>query len=409
MSALQTKSSHLFERFAEKLGKIHLDSSVAIPAAIGVAALLAPEIVAPLAGAVEIAEGVGAVSEIAEGLAATKGARALAHGIPAIGKGLRSGLGKKILDFVADTKPGLNLTTINTAANLVGSTIESLAHGFHSVKSALNDTLHAIRKHGRSQEPENREPAQDGRSAQASKREHAPVDGESQRHPSRTPSEPAASRAGTAEMIARLALAHRINATVIVIENNEVREVNTRSGDRPICKMDSVYWTMLEQETRTLHQFADKHQLDADALYVRDGAVHEKNPHASEDRMVCQVKSEEWTEVRREMIVQAMEILSHADRAPSVTPAALPHNDDIACALATLGEDVTVTRIDEVRAQMSAIRLTQPNQTPVDLIAEVDAARRAADQPQAADRTERPYAHRDIDLAAVDDSFAPSA
>jgi hypothetical protein len=398
MSALQEKSSRLFERFAEKLGQVDLSVAAAVPAAIGVITVFSG-LALEMHGQTNLLQHGGIA-----GLATYNASLAAEH-FSTIGEWLQGGVEGKLLSFGGNMQArGFAAMTV---APLLSVATVSLARGFHGIKAALNDKIQKIRDIARTREPAIREPEPDGRFVWAREREQAPVDSGSWRDSSRPPVEPA-SRVGAIEMIRRVALSHRINVNDLVIEGNEVRQTNMPSGDRPICKMGSVYWTALEQETLTLHRFAHKHQLDANALYVRDGDVYEENREAFVDRMVCNVASKEWNEVRLEMAAQAMRNVFGDDRTPPVAPARLPDNDDIACALAILGEDATVTRIDQIRIEMSALRTAKPDQSHVDLITEVDAARKAADQPKALHRPLKPGASRDLGMSAGDESLSSS-
>jgi hypothetical protein len=172
--------------------------------------------------------------------------------------------------------------------------------------------------------------------------------------------------------------------------------------------MDSPYWTTLEQDTLALHRYARNHQLDADLLYMRDGVCFESNPEAFVDREVTFIGSASWNRVLGEMAVEAQQGLLRAVGAPSVASAPLPDDDEIACALATLGEDADVTRIEQVRMRISVLRGNLGGQTIDDVLVEVDTARRLADREVAAMNSSAPAARQENRLAADDGSLAPS-
>jgi hypothetical protein len=398
MSALQEKSARLFERFAEKLGNIDLSVAVAIPAAIGAVAMLSGAALEEH-GQMNLLMQHGGIAS----LAAYKASLASEH-ISSFSDWLADGMKGKLLSFGGNTE-ARGFATM-TVAPLLSAATASLARGFHGIKAMLNDRIQKIREFSRGPEPEYRQPEPDGRFVWAREREQQTVEGASWRDSS--PSAEPPSRIGAMEMIRRVALAHRINVSNLVIQGNEVRETNVPSGDRPICEIGSVYWTSLEHETLTLHRFAHRHQLDANALYVRDGTVYEENREAFIDRTVCDIASRQWKEVRLAMAAESMRNFCEAKPATTPTQRALPDDDDLVCALASLGEDATVARIDEVRNQLVALRAAQPDQIFTDLVSEVSAAHQAAQQLLAGRRVQAPGALREMSLGAGDESLAPS-
>lgn len=396
MNSLEEKSSRLFNRFAEKLAKVDLKHAAALPAVIGVVTVIAGAAIEQH-GQLDLLRHSGIA-----GLAAYKASLA-AEQITTLTDWVQRGMEGKLLSFGGNMQArGFAMTTV---APLLSMASVSLARNFHQLKSYLNDRIEKIRELGKSPAPDVQEPAPDGRFPWASDREQAPVTGGSWRDQSHPPVG-VGSRIGAMEMIKRLALAHRINVNELVIQGDEIRQTNVQSGDRPICKMGSVYWNTLEQETLTLHRFAQKHRLDANALYVRDGVVFEENREAFVDRTVCTVESREWNDVRREMTAEVAARMAAEAGAPRRD---LPDEEEVADALATLGEDVTVERITEVSAQISALRHAQQGTEFASLGSEVDMARRAIDEVRAAPtRTAKPTVQRDFGLGAGDESLAPS-
>lgn len=368
MSTLQEKSSGLFERFAKQLGKVDLSMATAMPAMVGVLTVLS-------GAALEAHGQLGVLQH--SGIAALDAYKASIALDLNFSDWLQRGMDGKLPSFGGNIEARGFVTM--AVAPMLGVATVSLARQFDNLKSTLSNKLQSIREWMRSPEPEDVKPSQDGRFAWAREREQTPADGGSWRDQSRPPLEPD-SRIGAMEMIKRLALAHRINVNELVIQGDEIRQVNMPSGDRPICKMGSLYWATLELETRELHRFAHKHQLDANALYMRDGVVYEENPEAFVDRAVCTTDSREWNEVRREMSAEINGRVFGVHQAQTAPHVPVPDDEGIVSALITLGEDVTAERVGEVRAQISALRTAQPNSDSMDLVSEVDAARRAAEK-----------------------------
>jgi hypothetical protein len=396
MNSLDKKSSVLFERFVEDLATIDLTQATALPAAIGVMAVTS-------VAAMDRKDPIGPLQRSGlAGLSAFRAALAT-NQISAFAGWVQRSVEGKAQPF--DGNQQARRFAMTAVAPLLNMASVSLARNFRRLKSLLNDKVETIRELGKSPAPEVLEPTPDGRFAWASEREQAPTDGGSWRDHSNPPVA-VGSRIGATEMIRRLALAHRINVNELVIQGDEIRQTNVHSGDRPICKMGSVYWNRLEQETLTVHRFAQKHQLNADALYVRDGVVYEENREAFVDRTVCTVESPAWNEMCREMVAEVAARVAVDLGAPHRD---LPDHEDVASALVTLGEDVTVERITEVGTQISALRHAQHGTEFTSLESEVDMARRAIERVRAAATLRAtPAVQRDFGPSKDDASLAPS-
>lgn len=113
---------------------------------------------------------------------------------------------------------------------------------------------------------------------------------------------------GTVEMLRRIALAHRVDVNELEIRGQDVvwRSPQLHGSGapkvRPICQMHSPFWRETERQIYILNRYAKANDLNANALYVRDGVVYEENPEAFVDRKVCSVDSPGWDAAHRELL-----------------------------------------------------------------------------------------------------------
>lgn len=95
-------------------------------------------------------------------------------------------------------------------------------------------------------------------------------------------------------------------------------------------------------------------------------------------------------------------------RAPNSVFHQVPCDEEIACALASLGEDMTSARVEQIRQQMSAMSAKQAAGGSEDLVARVDAARRAVDEGSATRPTNNIAPRGEFRFDVGDDSLSPA-
>ena len=302
MNEFEKKAASIFARFTEKLAKVKLVDALLIPAAVGAAVVLA--------GAGVEVHGQNALLQHGGFPALDAYQHAMAAVQLPFRDWMQQGLSGTLPSFGDNTEVrGIALTAV---APVVGAVSVLLARGFGKLKGMLSERRERLREDAIADLHPQLPPDEQGRFEWARTRAAEGEDGGSWRDRERAPAE-VPNRIGTIEMLQRLALAHRVNARDLTLENGQVRHLSVdRNGvqsSRPICQVGSAFWNESERDALIVHRIARAHQLDAEALYVREGVVYERNDEAFVDRTVCRIDSPEWNLADRELLSDELDVL----------------------------------------------------------------------------------------------------
>jgi len=309
---LEEKARGIFGRFTQTLAKVDLRAAIAIPAAVGVATVLVG-VGMEVHGQSALMQhgGIAALDVYNDAMGATQ--------LP-IREWLQQGLAGKLAAF------GDNIQArgfvITAAAPVISTAAVTLARGFTKLKQALVARGERLREelHATVHSAEQADDA--GRYAWAEARATETTDGSWRELARTTTTIP--DRIGTVEMLRRLALAHRVRLDDLVMENGEVRHYDNASfSSRPLCKIGSPFWVETERNALVLHRFAREHQLEATALYIREGVMYEQNDEAFVDRTVCKIPSIPWDAAQRAQLSHELDTLFGVEQRPHPL-----HSDD---------------------------------------------------------------------------------
>ena len=305
MSEFQKKAEGIFARFAEKLAKVDLRLAVSVPAVIGATTVM-------IGCALEANGELGLLKH--GGIAAVDAYKdALMH-FP-LGEYIRRGVEGKLASFGGNTQA--RGFAFMAGAPILGAASVSLARGFTGLKKMLAERGERLREDAREALHVQDKQDDSGRYQWAQSRAAETTEG-SWREPAHVV-HAIPDRIGTVEMLRRLALAHRVRADDLVLENGEVRLYDGgQMSSRPICKVGSSFWIEAERNALVLHRFAQQHRLDPSQLYIREDAVYEENKQAFVDRTVCKIGSKEWEIAQREQLSQELDNLFDV-KAPTST------------------------------------------------------------------------------------------
>lgn len=307
MTDFERKVQGIFARFTEKLAKVDLRSAVATPAVVGAATAMAamhPE-------STERA-GLGNTGPAASDTSILSGNK------------LKEG----VLGWLPTSAGSAHArgTLLTLAAPLLSAASITLARGFERMKAAFHEKGEQMRVEATKEVIADTPVHEDGHFAWARERAAGPVNEQDWRARFDTQMrEPP----GTVEMLRRVALSHRVNVRDLEIRGNQVvlnappgrtHPASAPGSDsspppfRPICRIDSPFWRETERQVYILNRYARAHDLNAQALYVRDSEVFEENPESFVDRKVCDVDSPEWDAAHRELIEEESGRSSPNDR-----------------------------------------------------------------------------------------------
>ena len=298
MTEFEKKAEGIFARFTQKLAKVDLRAAIAIPAAVGVATVLVG-VGMEVHGQSALLQhgGVAALDAYRDAMSAMQ--------LP-VREWFQQGLAGKLTSFGDNTQA--RGFVITAAAPVFSAAAVTLARGFTKLKQALVARGESLREDAHAAAHSAEQPDDAGRYGWAEARATEVTEG-SWREPARIVTT-IPDRVGTVEMLRRVALAHRVKLDDLVIENGEVRQYNNASlSSRPLCKIGSPFWTETERDTLVLHRLARQHQLDAAALYIREGVVYEQNDEAFVDRTVCKIGSMTWDAAQREQLSHELDAL----------------------------------------------------------------------------------------------------